>query len=154
MASYQQQFIISDGMYIEVTHDTTSAAWSTQMTLQLFLENSKMQVAQLLLRSLEPLSYSGFIQNDFVQHGLKSIEPGKGYAHRLHDFLIDYRQRLPFEIHNVYSTNPNVDNLYFVQPNHPRLYLSESAIRFWDKRIRQNKAEFLEDIKRYKIKWD
>jgi len=61
---------------------------------------------------------------------------------------------LPFEIQNIYSTNPSTDNLYFVLPNQPRLYLSESAIRFWNKRIQQRKAEYVDDLKRYRISWD
>jgi hypothetical protein len=54
----------------------------------------------------------------------------------------------------VFSTNPNVDNLYFVLPNQPRLYISDSAIRFWNKRMSLQKAEYSEVLKRYRIKWN
>ncbi len=154
MTAFQQQFPIDNDLYVEVSRDNNGATWSDQITLQLCIEHSKMEVGKLHLRSLEALSYSGFGGDDFFQHGLKSIEPGKGYAHRLHDFLITHKEQLPFAIRNVYSTNPGVDNLYFVLPNQPRLYLSESAIRFWNKRIERSKAEYVDVMKRYKITWN
>jgi hypothetical protein len=81
------------------------------------------------------------------------VLPGKGYAHKLHDFLISHHNNFPFPIENVYSTEPSIDNIYFVQRNQPRLYISESAIKFWTKRVALGKAELLPDLKRYRIKW-
>ncbi len=153
--SFKQQFPLGEEYYIDITREYAhGGAWDNHIVLHVYQSSTSMEVAKLLLRSLEPLSYSGFAPTDFVQHGLRSVEPGKGHAHRMHDFLISHRAVLPFEIRNVYSTNPSTDNLYFVQPNQPRLYLSESAIRFWNKRIQQQKAEYVDELKRYRITWD
>jgi hypothetical protein len=152
--SFQKQYPIDGGYYIQVSRQQgPDGVWDPNITIQLCVLSTGMELAQARLRSLEPLSYSGFSAVDFVQHSLKSVEPGKGHAHRMHDFLIDHRDKFPFELRHVYSTNPGVDNLYFVLPNQPRLYFSESAVRFWNNRIKQNKAEYSDVIKRYRIKW-
>jgi hypothetical protein len=152
--SFQQQYPIEGGYYVYVSREQSeSGVWAERVSLQLCVESTGMEVAKIIIRSLEPLMYSGFGANDFVQHSLKSIEPGKGHAHRLHDFLIEHHAKFPFEVRRIYSTNPNVDNLYFVMPNQPRLYISESAVRFWKKRIDAGKAEYSEAIKRYHVKW-
>jgi hypothetical protein len=151
--NFQHEYPLEGGYFVRVTREDSPAGWDARIMIQLCTDSSGMEVAQMRLRSLEPLQYSGFTANDFVQHGLKSVEPGKGHAHKLHEFLIASRQKFPFEIRNIFSTNPNVDNLYFVLPNQPRLYISESAIRFWNNRMGQQKAEYSDILKRYRIKW-
>jgi hypothetical protein len=152
--NFQHEYPMNDGYFVRVTREENGQGWDSRILVQLCADFSGVEVAQVRLRSLEPLSYSGFTGIDFVQHGLKSVEPGKGHAHRLHDFLIASHQKFPFEVRNIFSTNPNVDNLYFVLPNQPRLYISESAIRFWNKRLSLQKAEYSDVLKRYRIKWN
>ncbi|MCS6808895.1 MAG: hypothetical protein RML40_09465 [Bacteroidota bacterium] len=159
--SFHRKYPLDDRTYVEVIreHEHNNNKWSPQIILHLYIsdspgadEASYTQVARMMLRSLEPI-VEHFSPDDFVQHGLKSVLPGKGYAHRLHDFLITHHNSFPFPIANVYSTDPSIDNIYFIQRNQPRLYISESAVRFWKKRIEQGKAEYIPELKRYRIKW-
>jgi hypothetical protein len=156
---FEHKYPIDDHSYVEVIRDQDGEQWSPRVMLHLHVAESPeageagyVEVARMLLRSLEPL-VEQFAKDDFVQHGLKSVQPGKGYAHRLHDFLISHHTGFPFPVANVYSTEPSIDNIYFVQRNQPRLYISESAVTFWNKRIAQGKAEHLPDMKRYRVRW-
>ena len=157
--SFQHKYPIDDHTFVQVSRDKENATWAARVMLNLHVsdapgvgEESYTEVARMLLRSLEPL-VEQFGNDDFVQHGLKSVLPGKGYAHKLHEFLITHHNNFPFPISNVYSTDPSIDNIYFVQRNQPRLYISESAIKFWNKRVGQGKAEYVQAVKRYRIKW-
>jgi hypothetical protein len=157
--SFQHKYPLDDRTFVEVSREQIGDTWTSRIMLNLYAtdapeagEASYTEVARMMLRSLEPI-VEQFSNHDFVQHGLKSVLPGKGYAHKLHDFLISHHNSFPFPIENVYSTEPSIDNIYFVQRNQPRLYISESAIKFWNKRVAFGKAELLPDLKRYRIKW-
>lgn len=157
--SFKHKYPLDERTYVEVAREQEHEKWGSQILLNLYVsdapeagEASYTEVARMMLRSLEPL-VEQFGADDFVQHVLKSVLPGKGYAHRLHEFLLSHHSSFPFPVANVYSTDPSIDNIYFVQRNQPRLYISESAIKFWNKRVEQGKAEYLADIKRYRIKW-
>lgn len=157
--SFQHKYPLDERTYIGVSREQESDKWGSHIMLNLCVsdapeagEASYTEVARMMLRSLEPL-VEQFGADDFVQHVLKSVLPGKGYAHKLHEFLISHHNGFPFPIANVYSTDPSIDNIYFVQRNQPRLYISESAIKFWNKRVEQDKAEYVQALKRYRIKW-
>jgi hypothetical protein len=157
--SFKHQYPLDGHTFVEVIREQDGDTWSSRLELHLYTNNSSsdvdgsfVEVARMMLRSLEPITPQ-FSANDFVQHGLKSVQPGKGYAHKLHDFVISHHTNFPFPIENIYSTEPSIDNIYFVQRNQPRLYISESAKTFWNKRVQAGKAEFVDDVKRYRLKW-
>lgn len=157
--SFQHQYPLNEQSFVEVIREQDGEIWSPRIELHLHVNDSVggvdggyVEVARMMLRSLEPITPQ-FSANDFVQHGLKSVLPGKGYAHKLHDFMITHHHSFPFPIENVYSTEPSIDNIYFVQRNQPRLYISESAKTFWTKRVTLGKAEYIDDVKRYRIMW-
>ena len=158
--SFQRKYPLNEYLYVNLTRERQGETWDSRIMAHLFAsehpeagESAYSEVARMMLRSLEPIT-EHFSAEDFVQHGLKSVLPGKGYAHILHDFLRSHRAGFPFAIQNVYSTDPAIDNIYFVQRNQPRLYISESAIKFWNKRVAQGKAEYVESLKRYRICWE
>lgn len=155
--SFRHQYPLDEQSFVEVIRDKDGEAWSPHLELHLYVGDASgvghVEVARMMLRSLEPITPQ-FSAHDFVQHGLKSVQPGKGYAHKLHDFMILHHANFPFPLENVYSTDPSIDNIYFVQRNQPRLYISESAKTFWGKRVKLDKAEYIDDLKRYRIKWD
>jgi hypothetical protein len=157
--SFKHQYPLDGHTFVEVIREQDGDVWSPRLELHLYANNSSsdvdgsyVEVARMMLRSLEPITPQ-FSASDFVQHGLKSVQPGKGYAHRLHDFIISHHTNFPFSIENIYSTEPSIDNIYFVQRNQPRLYISESAKTFWNKRVKADKAEYIEEVKRYRVKW-
>lgn len=157
--SFKHQYPLDEHSFVEVIRDKEGDVWSPRIELHLYRSDSEggvagsfVEVARMMLRSLEPI-VSDFAADDFVQHGLKSVQPGKGYAHILHDFVISHHLNFPFSIRNIYSTEPAIDNIYFAQRNQPRLYISESAKTFWNKRVKLGKAEYIESVKRYRIHW-
>ena len=165
--SFRHQYPLDEHTFVEVIRESESSnddanepQWQPRVELHLYsreanagVDGSYVEVARMLLRSLEPIT-PDFSTNDFVQHGLKSVQPGKGYAHKLHDFIISHHKSFPFAIDNIYSTEPSLDNIYFVQRNQPRLYISESAKTFWGKRVKAGKAEYVEALKRFRITWE
>jgi|ERR1035437_1095573 hypothetical protein len=83
-----------------------------------------------------------FSEGDYFQHTFSNRPPRCGIGSVIHDFLLDYKEE--FQIRNVYSTNFNEDCHV----------LSDDAKYFWKKRVSKDKAEFVEDLCRYKIKFE
>ncbi|TAE27894.1 MAG: hypothetical protein EAZ92_08720 [Candidatus Kapaibacterium sp.] len=171
--SFRHQYPLDEHTFVEVIRESdasnggassaegaSAVHWQPRVEFHLHArdastgtDGSYVEVARMMLRSLEPIT-PDFSANDFVQHGLKSVQPGKGYAHKLHDFVVSHHKNFPFPVENIYSTEPSIDNIYFVQRNQPRLYMSESAKMFWGKRVKAGKAEYIEALKRFRIKWE
>jgi hypothetical protein len=82
-----------------------------------------------------------FSQGDYFQHTFSSNPKRCGIGSLIHEFLLDHKEEI--QIRNVYSTN-------FIEDGH---ILSDDARYFWNKRVNNDKAEYVEDLCRYKIKF-
>ena len=85
--SFRHQYPLDEQSFVEVIRDKDGEVWSPRLELHLHVSDASgvghVEVARMMLRSLEPITPQ-FSANDFVQHGLKSVQPGKGYAHKLY----------------------------------------------------------------------
>lgn len=109
-------------------------------------ERSELKLIALWIPPLDKNSnnvYSKFKAGDYFQQTFISEPPRKGLGTSLHDFCILNRYKLGFVIENIYSTNPNEDAYEF----------SDDARKFWDNRVRHNKATFDVGLNRYRIIW-
>ena len=137
-------------------HEQENGKWSPHVLLNLYVSDATEKERRVIpkwrvmLRSAGAMNVEQFGADDFVQHVLKSVLL-KAMRTGFTKFLLSPCKVFPFPLQNVYSTDPSIDNIYFVQRNQPRLYISESAVKFWNKRVEQ-KAEYLQNIKRYRIR--
>jgi len=89
-----------------------------------------------------------FSDKEFFQHTFKSNHQGLRLGHVIHDFIIENKRSKFWMINDLYSTNDHIDS-----QRHQNLVMSTCAVKFWENRIKLEKAAFLQEIGRYKITW-
>jgi len=85
-------------------------------------------------------SISNFSEGDYLQNTILSFKQRQGYATKMHEYLKLMRSSLPVDIKNLYSNDINDQN-----------YFSTDIKPFWEKQVKNKKAELIVELNRYKL---
>jgi hypothetical protein len=142
-------------LIIERQDDPTDCNWCGNMSATLY-NTENVRLCGIRLETLwvnldqdcnNDQIHTKYVEGDFFQQNILSTEQRKDYASRLHDLLIKYKTNIcaaGFLLRNIYSTNSEEDT---------GLFMSDSIVNFWNKRVAIGKAEYDESLKRFRIVW-